>query len=172
MLVTSFVIVAGIAGAQEMVPEAIPAKKCTAVVLGRFCLGGPASALPKGSVPIEGTNAVFYKADDIHVSLLDGRIQNVVKIEKKGNWMELRRVLAILTEKYGAGEDHSYYPGYANDDDSRLTAITLGKAAVKHEWMQDGWYVRLVWSKAEYFMVGYGDTELTERVRKAEKSLY
>lgn len=122
------------------------ADSCLKMVFGRYCLGADAGDLPEPAIRSE--DFLTYKDDGevTAVTVVGGRIGGVLRLHRPGSWLSYRRLLGTLESKYGPGEDQSYFPDHADDDDSRSTSIHLGRAEAKRLWRQSGWTIVLSWS--------------------------
>ena len=122
-----------------------PNGECLKLVFERFCLGAPISTLPE---PDSTTDELLtYAASDevTSVRTVGGHIAAVLRPYRPGSWLAYRRLESTLQTKYSNGEDTSVFPDYADDDDSRATAISLGKARAAQVWRQPGWTIVLQW---------------------------
>lgn len=140
-------------------PEAVapaaapePAPQCAKMVFNEYCLGGPASALPTTSTAREAKGNVTQMTfpQDTMVTVIDGRIASVLRLlSARGTWIAYRPVEQELRSKYGPpSKDKTYFPKYADDDDSRATSIEVGTGRILMAWDQPEFTVGLVWSKA------------------------
>ena len=147
---------------------------CVKKVFGEYCLGGDiatvvASALPAHDKTKKGIRVVRYRDGEniIFLRSINGRIATVGKYNKPPTMLTYGWLLTQLQEKYGPGEDMSYFlPGYA-DTASREASILLGKGVAKHKWQNVGWSILLSWANRRAGIVlQYEHDELGDKMRK------
>lgn len=158
------------AGASSATPQ-IPAD-CMKLVFGSFCLGAPASSLPSG--PARKTDDIwaYLEPQPTIVTLVDGRVASVGKLYSPGTWLTYRNVESDLLEKYGQGKDLSFFPSYANDSDSKETAINLKKGRATRSWQQQGYTIQLKWENRENVVLVYFHDELEAKRTTKKKDQY
>lgn len=134
------------------------ADDCLKMVFNDYCLGGDLKAIidrnPPDDVSRDGdATYIIYKesADEtVSINAIEGKVAVVGKFMQPGSWLNYRSWKARLEEIYGAGDDRSYFPDYANSDSSKATAISLGKGRALHVWDQGEWMIALAWRDREF----------------------
>jgi hypothetical protein len=72
-----------------------------------------------------------------------------------------------LKDRYGEGEDDSFFPDYADSDTTRGNAIELGKGRAKHTWDQGEWKAILAWSNSRLGInINYYHNQLYSEMQK------
>jgi hypothetical protein len=138
------------ASAKPLIVRPSGAKCSVKEVFNRFCLCGPWSETPKPDL-ILSPHARVYNESDGGVLLsrsTDGRVGMVLRTYSTETWLEFmslsRRVEAIYGEP---AADDSYFPDYADDNDSRETSIRVGSGRIRRQWLQPGFEVWLIFER-------------------------
>lgn len=148
------------------------------LVFNRWCLGDTLEPQMKnGQVLHEmeygGQRRIVVKAEngpDHMLAIFEGRVSNVSRIHKPGTALVYRDLLGQLTTLYGAGEDRGRFPGYADDWDSRETAIRLKKGRAVHLWRQGPFNIMLLWGSGDAVTLSYSHNDLTKKAMDARPS--
>jgi hypothetical protein len=145
---------------------------CMKVVFGSFCLGGAASSLPANPAEKAEDMRMYRLPEPTLARLVDGRIAGVARFYAPGTWLTYRKVESDITEKYGAGQDLSFFPSYANDSSSQETAISLKKGVAGKSWKQQGYTIQLKWEDSQHVILMYFHDELEAKRSAKKKSEY
>ena len=152
---------------------------CLKVVFGRFCLGGDTSGLvQKGPQPVirvpegERLALVFQEGPErVYVLAYRNRIYKVVRRYRGSSQLRFDDLYAVLRDKYGAGEDRSRFPSYADTPSRRLSSIRRGEGRAFHFWkVADSWHIELTWTREMGIALAYVATEPDQQQRTAQKS--
>ena len=78
----------------------------------------------------------------------DDRVAQVLRSFSTTTWLEYRGLRDRLHSVYGEpADDNTYFPEYADDNDSRETAVRIGAGQVVEVWEQPGFQIWLVYTK-------------------------
>lgn len=148
---------------------------CTKQVFGLYCLGADVNALlrqrPPGDQQRDGERlALIYDqgTEQDYVMAFRGRVYKVVRQFRAETQLMYQDIYAQLREKYGAGEDRSLFPGYAESPTSRQGSIRRGDGKAIHVWNPaETWRIELTWTREFGLSLAYIDNALEAQQRVA-----
>ena len=156
-------------------PQAVGQDGCIKQVFGLYCLGADANALlrqrPPTSQERDGERlALIYDqgTEQDFVMSFRGRVYKVVRQFRIETQLKYQDIYAQLREKYGAGEDRSLFPGYAETPASRQGSIRRGDGKAIHVWTPaENWRIELTWTREFGLSLAYVDNALEAQQRAA-----
>lgn len=121
--------------------------ECIKEVFHSYCLGGEASSLPPPLESKQKSESIEERLypDITTVTLLRGRVASVWRLYPGMTWLRFASLRADIGEIYGQGLDLSGYPSWADDTESKTTAIRLQEGKACYQWDQGEWTIRLAW---------------------------
>jgi hypothetical protein len=148
---------------------------CTKQVFGLYCLGADVNALlrqhPPGDQQRDGERlALIYDqgTEQDYVMAFRGRVYKVVRQFRIETQLKYQDIYAQLREKYGAGEDRSLFPAYAESPASRQGSIRRGDGKAIHVWNPaETWRIELTWTREFGLSLAYVDNVLEVQQRAA-----
>ena len=148
---------------------------CTKQVFGVYCLGADVNALlrqrPPGDQQRDGERlALIYEqgTEQDYVLAFRGRVYKVVRQFRIETQLKYQDIYAQLREKYGAGEDRSLFPAYAESPASRQGSIRRGDGKAIHVWNPaETWRIELTWTREFGLSLAYVDDVLEAQQRAA-----
>ena len=148
---------------------------CTKQVFGLYCLGADVNALlrqrPPGDQQRDGERlALIYDqgTEQDYVMAFRGRVYKVVRQFRVETQLKYQDIYAQLREKYGAGEDRSLFPAYAESPASRQGSIRRGDGKAIHVWNPaETWRIELTWTREFGLSLAYVDNVLEVQQRAA-----
>jgi hypothetical protein len=156
------------------------ADACLTLVFERYCLGADLTAvLKQGPPPViqqtEGERrALVYQAGPERVYVLGYRnaIYKVVRRYRGATQLRFDELYQALRARYGAGEDRSEFPTYADTSGRRQAAIRRGDGRAVHAWVpSETWHVELSWTREMGISVAYVATALDAEQRASAGGL-
>ena len=141
---------------------------CMKLAFGSYCLGAPTSSLPTNPAQKMDELWAYVEPELTMVVIVEDRVASVGRKYSPGTWLTYTRLENDLVEKYGKGNDLSFFPSYADDSSSRETAISLKKGRAARSWQQDGYTIQLKWESSDNVVLLYYHDELEAR-RAARK---
>jgi hypothetical protein len=156
-------------------PQAVGQDGCIKQVFGLYCLGADANALlrqrPPTSQERDGERlALIYDqgTEQDFVMSFRGRVYKVVRQFRIETQLKYQDIYAQLREKYGAGEDRSLFPSYAETPASRQGSIRRGDGKAIHVWAPaENWRIELTWTREFGLSLAYVDNALEAQQRAA-----
>jgi hypothetical protein len=162
--------------AQPAAPAPTPTQApdaCVKQVFGLYCLGGDVNALarqhPPSSQERDGERlALIYDqgAEQDYVLAFRGAVYKVVRQFRAETQLKFQDIQNQLREKYGAGQDRSLFPGYADTPASRQGSIRRGDGKAIYVWTPaETWRIELSWTREFGLSLAYVDnaSEVQER---------
>lgn len=142
---------------------------CLKEVFNKYCLGGDASTLPE---PVsreqkEEIETLVYHENTI-VKVFRKKIAEIFRLYTDMTWIKFQSLRSELESIYGSSQDLSYFPEYANSNESRSTAIRIGKAKASHLWRQKDWRIKLSWFENNSILI-YQHDELKDAMSVFDK---
>jgi hypothetical protein len=155
---------------QAQAPDA-----CVKQVFGLYCLGGDVNALARqrtaSSQERDGERlALIYDqgAEQDYVLAFRGTIYKVVRQFRAETQLKFQDIHNQLREKYGAGQDRSLFPGYADTPASRQGSIRRGDGKAIYVWTPaETWRIELTWTREFGLSLAYVDNASEAQERAA-----
>jgi hypothetical protein len=148
---------------------------CIKQVFGLYCLGADINVLlrqnPPGDQQRDGERlALIYDqgTEQDYVMAFRGGVYKVVRQFRIETQLKYQDIYAQLREKYGAGEDRSLFPAYAEGPASRQGSIRRGDGKAIHVWNPaETWRIELTWTREFGLSLAYVDNVLEAQQRAA-----
>ena len=153
---------------------------CLKLVFNQYCLGGDINVLAQQSPPAlrdqDGDRSAliyFEGGEKIYVLAWRGRIYKVLRRYPVASQLRYEEIYHLLRDKYGNGEDHSYFPDHARTPGLKQIAIRRGEGQAIHVWpLTEGWHIELSWTRELGLAVAYIADEIERQQAKAFQSGY
>lgn len=146
---------------------------CVKLVFENYCLGGSPESLPE---PAHREGMMLFYGDPkertVVVRVFEDKIVAVSEFHPKPSWPAVRRLEKILRRIYGKAQDESYFPSYADDDDSQALAIRGERGEFKRRWKLPDFEILLVWKSPERFFVVYITEGFQRSIEAEERQRY
>lgn len=148
---------------------------CLKNVFGLYCLGTDVNTLLRQRPPTDQARdgerlALIYDQgqEQDYVLAFRGTIYKVVRQFRVETQLKFDDIYNQLREKYGAGDDRSLFPGYADNPASRQGSIRRGDGKAIHVWAPaDSWRIELTWTREFGLSLAYVDNDLDAEQRAA-----
>lgn len=151
-------------------------ESCLKLVFERYCLGGDVNALLReGPQPqyerAEGDRLAYILPEGperIYVLSFRGSIYKVLRRYRTATQLRYEDLYALLSGKYGPGEDRSRFPPYATTASRKLGSIRRGDGRAVHHWKPaEEWFVDLTWTREMGLSLAYVATDLNNEQKAA-----
>ncbi len=148
---------------------------CVKQVFGLYCLGADVNPLLRQRPPTDQARdgerlALIYDQgqEQDYVLAFRGVIYKVVRQFRVETQLKFQDIYNQLREKYGAGDDRSLFPGYADNPASRQGSIRRGDGKAIHVWAPaETWRIELTWTREFGLSLAYVENALEAQQRAA-----